>query len=244
MLWKFGGVLLATLGLMLGGGAASAAPLAFYYNAAAWLAAVSAYPAYQIGPSPPAIVTETFGTVSGNDRGLTEVETTVSSSPGTVSSLYFDFTGAGNLWDLDCVGSVSYCSVTGTEADMAFSFSSPILGFAALNASFPVEDNMYLNGQFVPGSGPGFSSYNGFFGVVGLTSSLNFSCPVCAGSDDIPDRLSLDNILTVTVSEPSSCAIFSAACVLLMIVLIRGRKLVRPSAVRREGSPGTVSELL
>ena len=213
MLRKLGPALLVVVGLF-SGSAASASPLTFYTNEAAWLAAVSGF---TVGAYPYDVTyTDTLVNVA-----LTQPPTggtcCVISTPPPIFGAYppfigpnftqVDITFSSQQLDVDCF----YPEFCTFSKDVTINFPTPIHGFASSQAFGQTQlADIYLNGQGIPFSVPPF------FGVVGLINSLDFTSSTMPIYDENVD-LHLFGIVVATVDEPSGFASFATGLVLLAV---------------------------
>ena len=170
MFRKFGPALLI-IGCLITAGTASAATL-FYTDEPSWLAALPSDAT--IGGYPhPALTTTTVTTIETTSAGCcTVLGQTITSVPGAGPVV-------GNFSFLSPCEFSPGCVITATT-DITVTFSVPILGFAS--------DLSLLGGDIeLIGTGlPGVVGYDGFYGVVGLLSSLDFT--ILSSADQFTDN--------------------------------------------------------
>ena len=195
VLFGLAGVLAAT--------STNATPLTFYYDQASWLAAAAAL---QIG---------TYSSGSGETDQLRTVQypgpQTIGTSTVTTSIPNGGFSSVGPI-DFSYPTSCSPgCTVT-RPTNINISLTSPILGF---EANLSLADSLgviTLNSQLISPA----PTYNGFFGVIGPLSSIDFHF---SGSiTDSPESLNLSNIQVLTVNEPPSLMLVLNGGVLLLLL--------------------------
>lgn len=217
MLRKLGSVLLAVIGLF-SGSPASASPLTFYTNEAAWLAVISGfkvgtYP-FDVTYTDSLVNVALFPPPAGTCCFVSTPPPFGQFAPvlgANFSSVDMTFSATG----LDtCLLPVICTFVTGA---VTVDFPAPIYGFASSSAFIRQEaGTITFNGQAsIP---PLFNGdYGGFFGVVGLINSLNFFCAGCIPTDDEDGALDLPGIVVATVDEPSGFASLATGLVLLAV---------------------------
>lgn len=175
MLRKLGPALLVVVGLF-SGSAASASPLTFYTDEAAWLAAVTGF---KVGTYP-------YG-VTYSDS-LVNVSLIPSIPPGGEGSCCIVSTPPPIFADFAPVIGVNFTSVDITfssldtnlciypctftfATDVKVDFPTPIYGFASSSAFIRTDaSEITINGQALP------ELISPFIGVVGLINSLEFRC--------------------------------------------------------------------
>jgi hypothetical protein len=214
MLRKLGPAFLVIIGSLISG-AASAGPLTFYTNEAAWLAAVSGF---NVGPYPYDVTsTDNLITVQLKPDGtcciVTNPHTTITSDGFTSFRARFSSIAIDDGLPLTL------------SRDVSLSFPTPIYGFAT-TSSIDEFDEIYLNEQLLPFNPPGF--YGGFFGVVGLTSTLDFQLFGTGRSfeEDENNSVFFNDIVVATIDEPSAFASLAAGLLLLTLTM-------RPYSARR-----------
>jgi hypothetical protein len=217
MLRKLGPALLVIVGLF-SGSAASASPLTFYTDEAAWLAAVSGF---TVGGYPHDV---TYTDSLVNVALLPNDLCCIVSTPPPIFGLFppvlgenfssVNITFSAIALD-DCIS--PSCPGLTFATDVTVDFPIPIYGFASSSA---MEDGgVFINGQAFP------FPFFGFFGVVGLINSLDFSCAGCLPTDDENVDLDLPGIVVATtVDEPSGFASLATGLVLLAAASSRFRR--------------------
>jgi hypothetical protein len=231
----------AIFGLLLSG-AASATPVTFYTDQAAWLEAVSPH---VVGPYPQDVTRIDTLTTTGNSAACGGLfvcalgQSSVTTRVG-FTNFFANLAGAGDAFDQHCFQDVSTvpCTATGLTA-VEFIFDTPIFGFSALlsgTAAFPISINVTLTSGISPfpeilpldGLGPSF------FGVVGPLSVLDFFSNVRL--TDSPEIVSLQNIIVASVPEPSPAASLATGLFIFVLVGLAVRRVPNRgrSAARRQ----------
>jgi hypothetical protein len=206
-------------------GAVRAAPLTFYTNEAAWLAAVSGF---KVG-------TYSYG-VSYSESLINVAlippfpyTCCIVSTPPPIFPFYPPVLGA-NFTSLDITFSsvaLNLCIYPCTFAtDVGVNFPTPIYGFGSLAMGEQQDGfgSILLNRQPLP-----FDFFiGGFFRVVGLINSLDFSCVAisCNPTYDENNFLSLQNIVVATIDEPSAFVSLATSIFLLVFVLGLSRRFI------------------
>ena len=224
MLRKLGPALLVVVGLF-SGGVASASPLTFYTDEAAWLAAVSGF---TVGTYPFDVTySDTLVNVAltqpppgGTCCVISTPPPVFAEFPPVIGANFtqVDITFSSQQLDVDCFYPRFCTFATDVEVD----FPTPIYGFASSAIIFQETGGITFNGQ---GLLPPFGQeYGGFFGVVGIINSLAFSCEPCDPKNDENNDLKLGNIVVATVDEPSGFASLAIGLVLLAAASSRFRQ--------------------
>lgn len=192
---------LVIIGLLISQGARSS-PLTIYTNEADWLAAVSGS---DIAPyHDPVTGFQSFVTVQLMPDGYCCII-----SPPTYLTIgaFNSLNATFSLTAIDTGYAETYTS------DLFVSFSTPILGFASLDASGETEGPILVNGVGLPPTPiKGFLGVNGFFGVAGYINSLTFTG---YNTTDENAFITLDDIVVATV-EPSTLAALITGLLILM----------------------------
>jgi hypothetical protein len=226
MLRKLGPALLVIVGLF-SGSAASASPLTFYTDEAAWLAAVSGF---TVGTYPVDVTyTDTlvnlaiFPSNAPEFAGTCCIVTTpppiFPSAPPVIGPNFTQVYITFSSLNLD---EYTFPLFYTLATDVVVNFPTPIYGFASSSA-FRQEEfaAITFNGQ---APFPGIPDFGGFFGVVGLINSLDISCMACDPEVDENTDLELYNIVVATVDEPSGFVSLATGLVLLALALSRFRR--------------------
>ncbi len=219
MLRKLGPAFVVIIGSLISG-AASAGPLAFFTNEAAWLAAVSGF---NVGPYPYDVTrTDNLITVQLKPDGtcciVTNPHTTITSDGFTSFKATFSNTAIDAGFPLTLSRNVS------------LAFPTPIYGFSGTTAGI-ITDPIFINGQLLP-----FPT--GFFGVVGPISILDFQPSFPVFEDDDENSVLFNDIVVATIDEPSAFASLTAGLFLLTLTIpLYARRASRGVAVTRPVSP-------
>ena len=222
MLRKLGPALLVVVGLF-SGSAASASPLTFYTDEAAWLAAVSGF---TVGTYPYNVTySDTLVNVALIPPGTGTC--CVVSTPPPISASFAPGLGA-NFSSVDITFSslalnncfFPSCALT-FATEVTVNFPTPIYGFAATPSFIQLGPGTLItfNGQapLEPPEGDGFF-------VTGLINSLTIACLGCNPTFDENVFLDLPDIVVATIDEPSGFASLATGLVLLAAASSRFRR--------------------
>jgi hypothetical protein len=220
MFRKLGPALLVVVGLF-SGSAASASPLTFYTDEAAWLAAVSGFTvgAYLFDVT----YSDSLVNVALIPPGP-EGTCCIVSTPPPIFAEFPPVIGA-NFSSLDITFSslgLDLCTfpvVCTFATDVTVNFPNPIYGFASSSIIRMEDGTIFINGQYLSY----LVQFSKFFGVSGLINSLDFSCDCDPRDDDFVD-LHFPGIVVATVDEPSGFASLVTGLVLLAVASSRFRR--------------------
>ncbi len=167
MFRKFGSALLAIIDV-LASGIASASPLTFYTDHAAWSAAVSGF---NVGAYPNQITrsdyVDTIKITGGPAPGFTIVD----QSSSTTRTGFTDFRADDFSFASPCEFDLG-CLISAAE-EVLVTFDTQIMGFATSLAEIR-SDGLTVNGLNLAGLDGCCLASGGFFGIVGPISSLDF----------------------------------------------------------------------
>jgi len=207
MFRKFGSALLAIIGV-LASGIASASPLTFYTDHAAWSAAVSGF---NVGAYPNQITrsdyVDTIKITGGPAPGFTIVD----QSSSTTRTGFTDFRADDFSFASPCEFDLG-CLISAAE-EVLVTFDTQIMGFATALAEIR-SDGLTVNGLNLAGLDGCCLASGGFFGIVGPISSLDF---VGNFSDEILEGVFFSDVVVATVAEPSAFASLIAGLMLLAV---------------------------
>ena len=223
MLRNLGPALLVVVGLFCGS-AASASPLTFYTDEAAWLAAVSGfkvgtYP-FNVTYSDTLVNVALIPNIPGGSCCVISTPPPIGEYAPVLGPNFtsVDITFSSQGLDVNCFFP-SFCTFA---TDVEVNFPTPIYGFAS-NAFVVAEDNII---SIVDQGGEGGEvplATDLFFGVTGLINSLDFE----SSTNPIYDQnvqLELSGIVVATVDEPSGSASLATGLVLLVVALSSFRR--------------------
>jgi hypothetical protein len=207
MIGKLGPALLVIVGLV-SAETAWGDPLTFYTNESAWLAAVSGL---NVGPASGVSETEYSATIQTPNPATGYGFTILGYSTITTTTDFSSFDGI-YYYPNECPRPCT------AAQQVQFTFPSSIMGFASEATIADADDVLALDGQRLgPQLGmPPPDLYNGFFGVVGSISDLNFQ--TLEYFTDSRESLALSDIVVATVSEPSALASLLTGLVLAYLL--------------------------
>src|SRR6266849_7812650 len=207
MFSKFGSALLAII-VVHAGGMASAAPLKFYTDQSAWLAAVSGF---SVGAYPNQITRSDYVDTIEITGGPAPGFTIVNQSSSTTRDGFTYFRADDFSFASPCESDLG-CLISATE-EILVTFDTQIMGFASSPAGIS-SNGLTVNGLSLDGFDGCCLPSGGFFGMVGPISSLDF---VGNFSYQIFEGVFFLDIVVATVDEPSALAALIASLVLLAV---------------------------